>query len=442
MSLFDSKLDKQYKKAVVKALNNNQNLAEINKAIFRYLGMNMPVWMSENVEYYIEKGYYGNPDLYSVIQKITQMSCNGIMQVKKQVGEDVQVLDNHPLYDLFDQPNPLQGGIEFRKNMIEFYLVTGNAYINGLAPNSGINAKRFKELYLLPSQYTEIISGGWRNPVKGYQVNFDKSITLEPKDVMHVKTTNLRANNGEQLYGLSPITAALKTLTTSNDGYATKASMFQNQGIRGFISRGGDDSEDFTEKQAGYLANSLNRKYSGAGNSGKIAAIGGRAIWNAVGLSAVDLQVLESIRADLVTFCRIYGVSPMLFGVEESSTYNNVKEAKKAAYSETVIPMMKMFADEINRWIKGRYEDGVYIDFDFSNVPELQEDIKSQVDALKDAWWITPNRKNEIMNQPIIEDERFNTPWMPQNLKPLDEVANQEEMERIQGRVNELLNGN
>lgn len=423
MSWFNTKKsDERFKEIVVKALNNNQWLAEINKALFKFVGTNMPVWMSQNVESYIVNGYYANPDLFAVINKISGMAATVPWVVKKKVGDEYETLPDHELNKLWNKPNELQSGVGFRKAAIEYYLVTGNSYINCMSPENGLNKGKIIEMHIMPSQHVEIISNGWREPVKEYIINYDREIKIPKEDVCHVKTTNLNSTNGEQLYGMSPLTAASKAITTSNDGYTTKASMFQNQGIRGFISRDGDEALDFTKEQASYVEGKLAQKYGGAKNAGKLAAIGGRAKWNAVGLSAVDLAVLESIKGDLRTFCNIYGISSILFNDTESSTYNNVSEAKKEAYTNVVMPLLDLFSGEINRSINGRYEEGITIEPDYSSIQELQEDIGQLAETLSKAWWITPNQKNVLMGQPKVDDKSFDVPWIPVGLMPLTDL--------------------
>ena len=64
----------------------------------------------------------------------------------------------------------------------------------------------------------------------------------------------------------------------------------------------------------------------------------------------------------------------VLLNNTESSTYNNVKEAKKALYQNCVIPELLKIQDELNRWLAPMYGDNICIEYDFSVIPELQEE--------------------------------------------------------------------
>ena len=89
------------------------------------------------------------------------------------------------------------------------------------------------ELVTLPSQYVAIISDGTINGVEGYSFTLVGWDQLDAKDVIHLKYFNPYFNtNGQQLYGLSPLQAAYRTVQRSNDAKDTSVGMLQNQGPR------------------------------------------------------------------------------------------------------------------------------------------------------------------------------------------------------------------
>ena len=67
-------------------------------------------------------------------------------------------------------------------------------------------------------------------------------------------------------------------------------------------------------------------EYSGADSYGKMVATAYRMNWTDIGLSPVDMQIIESEKWDAIMLCNIYGVPPELLGLTQK-TYNNVKEA-------------------------------------------------------------------------------------------------------------------
>ncbi len=120
----------------------------------------------------------------------------------------------------------------------------------------------------------------------------------------------------------------------------------------------------------------------------------------------------------------IFNVPVQLLNNTEASTYNNMKEAKKALYQNAVIPELVKLRDELNRWLVPMYGDNLYLDFDFTSIPELQEENDKVVQQLSSAWWITPNEKRAVMNYGKDEDTpAMDDYYIPSNLLP---VSNQD----------------
>lgn len=97
-----------------------------------------------------------------------------------------------------------------------------------------------------------------------------------------------------------------------------------------------------------------------------------------------------------------------------------MKEAKKALYQMAVIPELLKIQDELNRWLAPRFGDKLCIEYDFTAIPEMQEETEKVVDQLAKAWWVTPNEKREVMSYGIDEEnEALNDYYIPANLLPV-----------------------
>ena len=106
-----------------------------------------------------------------------------------------------------------------------------------------------------------------------------------------------------------------------------------------------------------------------------------------------DLSLIEQYNATIKDLCNIYNVPVQLLNNTDSTTYNNMKEAKKALYQNAVIPELNKIRDELNRWLAPKYGEKLYIDFDFTVIPELQEEMDKVVQQLSQSWWLTMNEK-------------------------------------------------
>jgi len=381
----------------------------------------MPVWLADDLEAYVSKGYESNADLFSITNFIGTKAASVKWKLYKVELEGKTEITDHEILDLWKCPNNLQGGYEFRKQAIEFFAVTGNLYINGVSPKSGLNEGKISELWVMPSQIVQIVFGTWREPIKGYKILFDETgLSLEEDEVLHMKASNLNSEMGANLYGMSKVKPARMVVTSSNDAQTTKAALLQNQGAKGFIS---GDGKTFTQEQATRVQEKLKLK-SGPYNAGKITAVAGSAKWIAVGMSATDLGVNEGLLVDLRRLCNTYGLSAGLFNDPEGSTYNNKNEERKAAYTDCIVPLLEHWKDELHRFWISTYDENLVFEPDFSDVPELQQDMAQMATTLSVAWWITPNEKNRIMGKPEINDPLMDVPWIPTGITPLTDVDN------------------
>jgi hypothetical protein len=179
------------------------------------------------------------------------------------------------------------------------------------------------------------------------------------------------------------------------------------------------DEGDLNEVQAQQLKDKFRKDHQGSKKAGDIIITPKKLSWVNFGLNASDMSLIEQYNASIKDLCNIYNVPVTLLNNTESSTYNNVKEAKKALYQNCVIPELLKIQDELNRWLAPMYGDKICIEFDFSVIPELQEETEKIVDQMSKAWWLTPNEKRAAMSYAHDEDNPIlDEYYIPANLIP------------------------
>ena len=419
---------------------------DFNKAIYNYLGDTL-VWNPENDDTYIDKGYRYNATIYSIINLITKsatnipfqvyevqksndlkrykaltsgdFNSNTILQAKMLQKKALVELEDTELHQLLDRPNPAQGYNAWIQEIIAFGKLTGNRYIYGIGPDTGAGVGRFKELYVLPSQKVEINSGGIMEPVKEYTLSYNGTYRIAADEVCHIKDTNLYYDGtGSHLYGMSPLKAGLRVMDANNQALTTGVKYLQNQTARGILM---SEEGDLNEVQAKQLKDKFRQQYQGSDNAGDVIITPKKLSWVNFGLNASDLSLIEQYNGTIKDLCNIYNVPVQLLNNTDSTTYNNMKEAKKALYQNAVIPELNKIRDELNRWLAPQYGDKIYIDFDYSSIPELQEEMDKVVGQMSQAWWITPNEKRAAMSYGMDEEnEKLNDYYVPANLMPID----------------------
>ena len=424
--------------------NTQQTNQKYNQAIYNWLGESI-LWNPENDDTYINEGYRKNATVYSIINIITKAASTIPLNIYEKKNDNelkryksmtsgtfdsavlfkaerlkkhaLVELSDTDLHELLERPNPAQSYASWISEIVAFGKLTGNRYIYGIAPETGDNLGKFQELYVMPSQIMEIVSGGIFEPVKEYRIEYNGAYSIPAEEICHIKDFNpYYDGTGSHLYGQSPLKAGLRSMTTNNEAIETGVKYLQNQTARGVLM---SDEGDLNEVQAQQLKDKFRQNFQGSNNAGDVIITPKKLSWVNFGLNASDLSLIEQYNASIKDLCNIYSVPSQLLNNDKASTYNNMKEAKKALYQNAVIPEMLKIRDELNRWLAPKFGEKLYIDFDFSVIPELQEEMDKVVDQMTKAWWITPNEKRASMSFAEEENDALNDFYVPANLVPI-----------------------
>ena len=446
--------------------NAQQTAQQYNNAIYSWLGESI-IWNPENDDSYITEGYRKNSTIYSLVNLITKAATTIPFQVYEKTNENdykrykamtsgtfdaatihkaamlqkrsLVELQDTELHKLLERPNPAQSYNSWITELIAFGKLTGNRYIYGIGPDTGANVGKYTELYVMPSQIMEIVSGGIMKPVSKYKIEYNGTFEIDANEICHIKDFNpYYDGTGSHLYGQSPLRAGLRSLTTNNEAVQTGVKYLQNQTARGLLM---SDEGDINEVQAQQLKDKFRKQFQGSDNAGDVIITPKKLSWVNFGLNAADVSLIEQYNASIKDLCNIYNVPVQLLNNTDSASYNNMKEAKKALYQNAVIPELLKIKDELNRWLAPKFADKLCIEFDFSVIPELQEETDKVVDQLTKAWWLTPNEKRAAMNYgKDDETSQLDDYYIPANLIPVQSNDVEMPVEDIDVDVNKFLN--
>jgi HK97 family phage portal protein len=415
------------------------------------------VWDTTNDKQIIKNGYEANDIVYSVINIITNKVKVAPWAVYKIVDESSLKRYNGALinkdfkaakefkrkalepYDgdgklneLLQYPNSEETWADQIEQASGFKLLTGDKYLWGELLKAGANSGKPNSLHVLPSHLMHIIaSRGFPMEAVGYEMwmGYIKKFTRE--EVLHEKYWNPRYSlNGGQLYGMAPLQAACKNIDRSNSAKEAGAKKFKNGGAEGVLYQDDDklDDADLAEAQIGALEKSWNDKYAGSSNAGKIVLSGYKVGWASIGLSPVDLAIIESEKWDLRMICNIFGVPSQLMNDPDNKIQANVDAAEKALTSRCAVPLLISHRDSVVRKLRtdwGYKGKNIYVDFDTSVYSELQEDEKDKAAWLSKSV-LTIKQRYEIMGIEMpdnIPDEIADMLLVPAGLKDVNSLG-------------------
>jgi HK97 family phage portal protein len=422
----------------------------LNEIVYPYFNSaGILVWYDGTNQTFVDEGYRGNALIYSIIRKIADKSKTCPVAVFKNSSRErkyqsakysrkdlnraqasiyrtkelVEVPESDPVVRLLQKPNPMQTWSELLNDISTWFNTSGEVFIYGFAPSEGLNKGKFKELYVLPANYVELVMGGMLEPVRDYKLAIgNQTIEIPASDVLHIKQPNLSWDlNGKQLRGMSPLLPGLKTMQGNAYSVEAKTNAYLNQGAKGILSPNVQNPEFWpTPEQRQMIDQRVDERINGNANINRVIASSLPLRYDAIGLSPLALDIINSQNMDLQTLCGLWGVNPVLF--QSNATYSNVEHAQKALVTDVVMPQLQLFEEKLTEWIGSRYGMDYVVDFDTSAYAELQPDVKLIFDTYGKSPAITFNELRTMVGFDVSEAEGMNNHWVNQGLIPMDEA--------------------
>ena len=432
--------------------DNVRNL--FNEAFFQYIGGRSAEYDYNN-NTYLEKGYGFNPVVYSVIDqratKVKQIpiivksvkskeglkkyndfkkSTKGNYSISQLAKKNILLNEATEIELAFpmEKPNIMQTWDEFF-SLSEIYLpTTGNVFWYMQRPEVGLNKGVPKNIYVLPSHLikivlkdsTEILNA--ENPIKSFMlINGDQFIEFSVDEVIHIKYPNPFFDfNGGHLYGLSKIKSLLRNIESSNEALNNNVKAMKNGGAFGFIS----GKDVLTSDQATQLKEKLIEMDKSSDRLAKIAGTSAPVEFTRISMTTDELKPFDYLKYDQKQICNVLGWSDKLLNNDEGSKYENIKEERKRVLLDTIATDLQLFESALNeRFIKlfKGYENA-YCEFDYTELPEMQEDIKMMVEWLSKSP-VTMNEFRQALKYDTIDSEEMNIVWIENNKKRIDDLG-------------------
>jgi HK97 family phage portal protein len=364
------------------------------KSIGYFFGLGRAGTIGKDFRSQAEDGYGANVQVYACVNVIAS-ACSGITwNSYRRQGDAVQEVFEHPLLDLIRRPNPWQGQARFIRTGISQLMLSGNGYIYANGPDRGAPTEL---LLLRPDRMSPIVGDSIR-PVAGWKYTVSGvSRTLPVEKVLHLALFNPL----DDVMGMSPIESAQYSILTGNKAKNWNLALLDN----GARPMGALSSEtNLTDDQITRLKNEFETKYAGVQGAGKPIVLEGGMKWQEMGLSPADMSWLESQKLSAREIATAFGVAPELIGDASNRTYSNWKEARKAFYMETVLPLMDWLRDELNNWLVPMFSDpNLYIEYDKDDVDALQEDRNELWTRVTNATHLTINEKREACGYEAVD---------------------------------------
>lgn len=363
---------------------------------------------------FIKDAYLKSPQVFAVVSRIAQR-CS---EAKFNMFTDGEEVESHPLLDLLNRPNPLQGTPEFLECLVGHFSISGEVFIHTPTPVTRKGAA--VQMWVIPKAFLKEIRYDAMGMPSSYDFQDGATVkTFPAEEIIHWKGFNPM----NKRRGMSRMMAGRGVITQNISGYEANAKLLQNGGAKGVLTLD-DAAGRLTPEQAEQLQEKFERKYTGPTNWGKLVISGQKMSWQEIGLSAVDLNILESQKMTLKDICNLYNAPVQIFNDSEASTYDNMQQARRAFIIDAIVPTLNSFINQLEISLIEIFEkaDGrkYTLEVDKSVYPELNKDIKELAEPLNTAWWFTGNQKLKFMDMPTSDQPEMDVVYIPSSLVPID----------------------
>lgn len=426
--------------------------------IFRMSGASPVIYFQENTDTYLRKGFEGNhiiftiadycgrklttipPILYKVKDKKAKKrydylrkegSYSNYIESLKLKQLAFTEVEEHPILDILKKPNPTMSWDEFVYGYFIYKKFVGKTMIQGVSTTEGLNKGKPQELWLLPSNYIDAVSGENLNIIDHYQDSRNPEIKIPVEQILLIRNFSADYQTpGSHLNGMSVLKSASKLLTKSNSSLEAETESLQNRGARTLI---------FPEMPKEFLGGGitlpsgetldtmnyeLNKRLKESGNNGVV--MNSLPLGTAqIGLSPVDLNILETNKFDIQMWCSLFHVdSRVIFNDHASSTMDNMKTARLNTITDGIFPEVEALKNGLNEFFVKQWDDTLVLDFDYTVLPEIQDNLRSVAKDMKDAEVFTINEIRQMWKYGNYEGENGDKILVSSSKQILDDLSN------------------
>jgi HK97 family phage portal protein len=314
----------------------------------------------------------------SAVYACVNLRARNLASLPLTIERDGQTVTDGPLFDLLRTVNPHWTPNRLWQMTCMALDLWGEAYwvLERGPDGEGVPREiwwaRPDRMRLVPDE-TDYLAGWiyeWNNERLGFK----------PGEVIWFRNPNPL----DEFEGLSPIAATRLALDTGHAALRSNHNVFSNGVQLAGVVTPADKDQTWQRDQVEALRDMLERRFRGVDKAHRLAVLGQAATFTPMSISPRDAQFIELMKWTRTDACMVYGVPPELIGDQEGASYNNVREAHKGFWTDTLIPLADMLAGELTEQLLPMFEgQAERVSFDLTGVMALQSDMKETAEQAK-----------------------------------------------------------
>jgi HK97 family phage portal protein len=364
----------------------------------------------------------------------TTLSASPV-EVYERNGDEWQIVRDHPMSELLEEPNPYYSGELLWKTFAFYWLTTGNVYLWKARNASG----KVVELWLLQSERVAVYSDdnkfishyAYRPPVGAAMQE------IAPEDMIHFRYS---LNPRDHRLGISPLASLSAEISTDIQGEIYSCTALSNYGVPPYVLSPKLQQQDlYLTVDVDDLKRQVEARSTGQ-NRGKPLVFARPIDIKEFGYSPQQMSTKELRRIPEERISSALGMPAIVLGFGcglDHATYANYETALRAYWYNNCIPTQKQIAATLEQHLLNEFEansEDFDVQFDNSDVDALKENANEK-NARETSLWINGIKKRsevrsafdldttpdddhfyvEPMNEPPPPNE---TPPVPRQMAP------------------------
>jgi HK97 family phage portal protein len=291
--------------------------------------------------------------------------------------------------------NATSAGQSLLETLASHLLLHGNAYVQVMKDAAG----RPVELFALRPERMQVIAGadGWPTAFS-YRIG-DSALTIPLLDedaspnLIHIR----HFHPADDHYGAGCLSAAHQAVAIHNAAGQWNRQLLENAARpSGALVYDAGDGAGLTADQFERLKEELAQAFAGPANAGRPMLLEGGLKWQALSLSPADMDFAALKAAAARDIALAFGVPPMLLGLPGDATYANYREANRALWRLTLLPLSAKILGALGEGLAPWFPDA-RLATDFDRVPALAEDRERLWAQVSAADFLSDDEKRELL---------------------------------------------
>ncbi len=217
--------------------------------------------------------------------------------------------------------------------------------------------------------------------------------------IIHIKSFH----PADDHYGAGCLAAADQAVATHNAAADWNRMLLENAARpSGALVYDPGDAGGLSADQFDRLKAELAQAYSGHGNAGRPMLLEGGLKWQALSLSPADMDFAELKAAAARDIALAFGVPPMLLGLPGDATYANYREANRALWRLTLLPLAGKILAALGEGLETWFADAP-LAIDLDRVPALAEDRERLWSQVGTAAFLNDGEKRAMLGLPPLD---------------------------------------